>query len=496
MSTKCIIFARVSTQKQTLEQQLDKLIDEARKREYDDSQLVIIKDKESATKLSIDERLGLQKLKEAINQYDDIDCIIIYELSRLSRRPADLYQIRDFLLKRKINLISLAPPMELLDSNKELSNTASMIFGIFGSLAEQEGYLRVERVKRGIAKKKSEGKVMGRKMIFGYDRINGEPVINEQQADVVREIFRRFEAGESCGVIGYDMFLRGVFGSDLKRNSTVSRVSVMLADGRYAGEWPFPAIVSKTQFDKCRDIIHQHSKDFARVHYTDKDYYCVGVLYTDRGFAMCPSYGNRRYQYRDPNKVYSLNANMNIVDNLTLYALKKYLDSGINEAEKQAEIEEVRRKIDINKEKQSEINKKIALLNEENEMIENRIIKKRITEARGDEMIDENLNMIKKLEESLDDIIYENGVFMNRLIYLNSFLYEGDGSSQIADTPNDIKANIKKYIERIVLTRLGFGRFKLRYIFKDKSEKEYGFHSVVHNLKYYDENDNEIKIEK
>ena len=139
MSTKCIIFARVSTQKQTLEQQLDKLIDEARKRGYDDSQLVIIKDKESATKLSIDERLGLQKLKEAVSQYDDIDCIIIYELSRLSRRPADLYQIRDFLLKRKINLISLTPPMELLDSNKELSNTASMIFGIFGSLAEQEG---------------------------------------------------------------------------------------------------------------------------------------------------------------------------------------------------------------------------------------------------------------------------------------------------------------------------------------------------------------------
>ena len=51
MSTKCIIFARVSTQKQTLEQQLDKLIDEARKRGYDDSQLVIIKDKESNTNL-------------------------------------------------------------------------------------------------------------------------------------------------------------------------------------------------------------------------------------------------------------------------------------------------------------------------------------------------------------------------------------------------------------------------------------------------------------
>lgn len=494
MSTKCIIFSRVSTEKQTLEQQTEKLIEAAHNRGYNDNQLVIIEQKESATRLNLSERIGLQKLKEVLAEHSDIDCIIIYELSRLSRRPADLYHIRDFLIERHINLISLTPYMELLDENGNFNNMASVIFGIYSSLSEQEGYLRIERVTRGISKKKSEGKVMGRKMIFGYDRINGEPVVNEQQADIVKEIFNRFESGESCGVIGYDMYLRGVFGSDLKRGSVVCRISVLLADERYAGKWPFPAIVSRTQYDRCRKIIESHSKDFARTNYTDKDYYCVGVLYTDRGFAMCPSYGNNRYQYRDPNKECSLNANMKIIDNLTLYALKKYLDSGVNEIERQKEYEEVSCKIDKNKEKEAEIKKKIELLKSENEMIENRIIKGRLNEARGDSMIDDNNSIIRKLEEALDDIIYENGVFNNRLIYLTSFIYEGENSTQIADTPNEIKAAIKKYIERIVLTRLGFGKFNVKYIFKDKAEKTYGFYSVVHNLHYYDEDGNEISI--
>lgn len=499
MAYKCIIFSRVSTAKQTLEQQTELLINEAIRRGYSKDELYLISDKESATQLDISERLGLQKLQDAIAEHSSINTIIVYELSRLSRRPADLYKIKEFLLSKKINLVSIAPPFELLDSDGNQSKHASMIFGIFGSLAEQEGYLRVERVKRGIAKKKSEGKVMGKKMIFGYTRINGEPKIKDDESTLIKEIFNRFEAGESCGAIGYDFYLRGVFGTDNKRNTVVCRVSNILSEERYNGSvWPFPGIVSKTQFDRCREIIKNRSKNFARIHYTDKDYYCVGVLYTDKGFAMCPSYGTGIYQYRDPNKECSLNVNMKILDELTLYALKKYLDSGVNALEKEKEIEEVRKKLNINKEKEIEINRKIKSLKDENDMIEYRVIKRRISESKGDSMIDANLLSIKKLEDTLDDIVYENGLFNNRLIYLNSFFSDDDytSSSDIASTPNEIKANIRKYIERIVVTRTGFGSFTLKYIFKDKAEKVYSFTSVVHKKKFYNELGEEIDIKK
>ena len=494
---KCIIFSRVSTAKQTLEQQTEKLIEEALKRGYSKEELLVIQEKESATQLELSERIGLQKLQDALAENSSIECIIIYELSRLSRKPADIYKLRDIFLNKKINLIILTPYIELLDSEGNLNSMSSMLFGIFGTLSEQEGYIRIERVKRGIAKKKSEGKVMGKKMIFGYERINGEPKVKTSESILIEEIFNRFEAGESCGAIGYDMYLRGVFGSELKRGSAVCRVSNILNEERYCGNvWPFPAIVSKTQFEKCRKIIESHSKDFSRIHYTDKDYYCVGRLYTDKGFAMSASYGNRRYQYRDPAKVNSLTVNMNIIDDLTLYALKKYLDSGVNVLEKEEEIKDTRNKIRINDDKEREIKKKIELLKSENEMIEMRIIKKRLNEAKGDEMIDSNLLTIKKLEDSLDDISYENGVFMNRLIYLNSFFSDSDFNSSIdiASTPDDIKRNIRKYIERIIVTRTGYGSFTVKYVFKDKAEKTYSFTSVVHKKKFYDSTGQEISI--
>ena len=493
MEKKCIIFSRVSTEKQTLEQQTDKLIEEAHRRGYADSQLVIIEEKESATLLDISERKGLQRLKEVLA--DDIECIIIYELSRLSRKPADLYKIRDMLIGRGINLISLTPAMELLDRDGRINSSAMMVFGIYGTLSEQEGYLRTERVKRGIAKKKSEGKVMGRVMIMGYRRVDGRPVIHEDEAVIIREVFSRFEAGESCGAIGYDLYLRGIFGDKIKRGSAVCRVSGILAEERYAGVWPFPAIVTRKQYDRCREIIAEKSKNFARLNYTDKDYYCAGLLYTDKGYAMCPSYGNRRYQYRDPDRQNSLNVNMDIVDGLSRYALRKYLESGADAAEKELEIKELQNKIKINTDKDTAIRAKLKALEDENNMIENRIIKGRIPESKGDTMIDENLAEIKKLEDLLDDILYENGVFQNRLIYLNSFVYEG-GAVTIPDTPGEIKAALRKYIKRIIVNRTGYGQFNLTYLFTDGYECKFTFVSVVHNRKFWDSEGREIKEEE
>lgn len=492
--SKAIGLIRVSSKKQDLDQQSVKVKEAILNDGFSENDIILIEDKESGYKLSEEERSGINKLKSIIES-EQVSSVYVYEISRISRQAKIVFSVRDYLFQRKINLICLNPYFKLLEEDGSQSSTSSIIFGIFASLSEQESYLRIQRVTRGIAKKKSEGKVMGRVMIYGYTRVNGEPKVVDNQAVIIREIFDRFERGESCGSIGKDMYLIGVFGSDIKRNSVVCRVSCILSEERYSGAvWPFPGIISKAQFDKCRKIIHDHNKKFARVHYTDKDYYCTGVLYTDRGFAMSSSYGNRRYQYRDPDKVYSLNVNMNILDKLTLYALKKYLDSGVSIVEKEKEIKEVSYKIDVIDQKKKEIKLKIKKLREDNDMIENRIIKKRISEAKGDEMIDSNNLEIKHLEDSFDDLEYERGIHVNRLIYLNSFLSEDESSSFIASTPDDIRFNIRKYIDRIVVSRLSFGKFKIKYIFKDKVEKEYGFYSIVHKCEYYDSDGKVIQI--
>ena len=104
---RAIILSRVSTQQQDLTQQTDEVLREVHKDGFSDDNIIIIEDKESAIKLSEEERRGLNRMKCEINEDPNIKCVYIYELSRLSRRQLVLFSIRDYLVERNIQLICL-----------------------------------------------------------------------------------------------------------------------------------------------------------------------------------------------------------------------------------------------------------------------------------------------------------------------------------------------------------------------------------------------------
>ena len=164
---KCIAFSRVSTFHQDVEQQTQEVINEAHRNGFTDDRIILIEHKESAVKLDIDERVGIQELKKAIEN-NDVECVIIYEISRLSRRPNMLYAVRDYLIDHGVNLICMKPFMKLLDNDGKMNQTASLIFSIFGSMAETEGYIRKERMRRGVEKAKAMGRHAGGQITFGY----------------------------------------------------------------------------------------------------------------------------------------------------------------------------------------------------------------------------------------------------------------------------------------------------------------------------------------
>ena len=93
IQTKCILFSRVSTLQQSLESQTDSIKNEALRLGYNENNLILIEQKESAVKLDIEERIGIQQLKHYIENDKNIDCVIVYEISRLARRPKILYEI-------------------------------------------------------------------------------------------------------------------------------------------------------------------------------------------------------------------------------------------------------------------------------------------------------------------------------------------------------------------------------------------------------------------
>ena len=83
---KAIILARVSTAKQSYDEQVNDLIALAIKDGYTKRQIKVIKNKESGIKLDEEHRLGLIELKEAIKNDASINAVYIRSIDRIGRR--------------------------------------------------------------------------------------------------------------------------------------------------------------------------------------------------------------------------------------------------------------------------------------------------------------------------------------------------------------------------------------------------------------------------
>ena len=242
---KVIVLSRVSTSSQDLTQQTDEVLREVYKDGYSDKNIIIIEDTESAIKLSEEERHGLNKMKDHINNHKSIECVYIYELSRLSRRQLVLFSIRDFLVERKIQLICLKPYFRLLELNGEMSQTGSLMFSLFSSLSESEMMLKQERMMRGRRRNKELGKSIGGRKPFGYD-VDKEKryIIDPEESSIIRRIFNDY---------GYNNKSMKDIAQELKEecyfpnnhiNTVRLKIQVILNRATYMGEFPYPRIIT------------------------------------------------------------------------------------------------------------------------------------------------------------------------------------------------------------------------------------------------------------
>lgn len=146
-----IAYLRVSTDKQTLENQRSEIIRFSKSKGLciDNwvEEIVSGKVKDSDRKLGI----TLKRLKKG-------DIIIVSELSRLSRTLLDIMAIMHSLLNRGITLYSVKENFCLADNI-----SSKVILFAFGLAAEIERDLISTRTKEALAARKEQGIVLGRK---------------------------------------------------------------------------------------------------------------------------------------------------------------------------------------------------------------------------------------------------------------------------------------------------------------------------------------------
>ncbi|OGW85721.1 MAG: hypothetical protein A3C35_02270 [Omnitrophica bacterium RIFCSPHIGHO2_02_FULL_46_11] len=233
---RAAIYTRVSTEDQaregySLDVQRDYLIDFAKREgfqiHFSDSKSKIYID-DGFSGYSLDRPAMSQLLQDA--RARKFDLILVYKLDRFSRRLRDILNILDELDSLGVQFKSATEPYDTTTSSGKL------MLQQLGSFAEFERNRIIERVVPGMVRGVQAGHWQGaRYSPFGYryDKTTKRLSIEESEAKLVREIFKRYIAGESTQEIGGDFYERkvpsrsgGEFNSSLIRRIIRNKIHI------------------------------------------------------------------------------------------------------------------------------------------------------------------------------------------------------------------------------------------------------------------------------
>lgn len=250
---KAVIFARVSTEAQDYTEQVNRMTAVAIADGYSKSNLVVISNKESAIKLSEDEREGLQQLQSAIAADSSINAVYVFEISRLGRRMDVICSVLSWLTDNHIQLVCDTPNVRLFDRNGNLDFAGQLLIYICGVMAEQEMKIKKERFANGKKRAREQGKWTGTPVMFGYKIVNQREVIDEIAAEVIRNAYQMYVGDENRTAqtnVDIATYLRN--NGICKRSDkffSAGRVASFIAREKYRG-----TIVSEELWDKCNEI--------------------------------------------------------------------------------------------------------------------------------------------------------------------------------------------------------------------------------------------------
>ena len=164
------------------------------------------------------------------NKENKIDAIMVYKSDRIHRSLRNLMNMISYIQGLGIDFISIT---EQFDT----STAQGMLFlQMLGSFSEFERKLIAERTKSGrIANHKKELSSGGRPP-FGYKMEDKKLVINEEEAEIVKEIFKLRNKGKTLEFIGN------------KFGMSKQRIHGIIKNQTYTGKYTYNGKVEKNNF--------------------------------------------------------------------------------------------------------------------------------------------------------------------------------------------------------------------------------------------------------
>lgn len=188
------------------------------------------------------QRDGFQRMLASCRA-GEIDLIITKSISRFARNTVTLLETVRELKSLGVDVFFEEQNIHTMSADGELMLT------ILASCAQEESLSASENQKWRIRKAFENGELVNLRFLFGYNITANGIQVNEKEAAIVREIFTRFNGGESLSAISRDLNGRGcerTFGGTW----CADRIRNLLSNEKYTGNALLQKQYRKNHIDK------------------------------------------------------------------------------------------------------------------------------------------------------------------------------------------------------------------------------------------------------
>ena len=257
------------------------------------------------------DRPALQRLLADIADAK-VDVVVVYKIDRLTRSLFDFAKIVEAFDARGVSFVSITQQFNTTTSMGRLT------LNVLLSFAQFEREVAGERIRDKIAASKKKGMWMGGLPPLGYDVRDRKLVVNEEEAQTVLHIFRRYVELRSVRALKAELDAAGIRskhrtfadgtvygGHKLSRGALylmlqnrIYRGEITHKGNAYPGE--HKAIVDKALWDKVQAVLAENRVD--RTTGADAKYpsLLAGLVFDDSGERLTPTHAVKkgtRYRY-------------------------------------------------------------------------------------------------------------------------------------------------------------------------------------------------------
>ena len=256
------------------------------------------------------DRPDLQKLLEDIRARK-IDVIVVYKVDRLTRSLADFAKLVELFDAHGVSFVSVTQQFNTTTSMGRLT------LNVLLSFAQFEREVTSERIRDKIAASKRKGLWVGGNLPLGYKMNDGKIAIVEEEAELVRSIFRSYLKLGSVNELVRDLKGRNIRTKNRLLSTGGTRGGIpfgrgalyyLLGNHFYIGEVKYkneilpgeqPPIMDRALFEAVRQksLAQWSHRTVTR---SKADHLLSGLLFDDAGHRMVPTHATKagiRYRY-------------------------------------------------------------------------------------------------------------------------------------------------------------------------------------------------------